>query len=368
MPKSLSNIEFSRYNRHILMPQIGVQGQEKLKAAKVLMIGAGGLGCPILQYLTAAGVGKIGIVDFDTVDLSNLQRQILFTTEDIGNSKVEVAKKRLLSHNPNIEIETYNVKITSENIFSIIEHYDIIIDGTDNFPTRYLVNDACVLKNKINVFGSIFQFEGQVAVFNYPNDKGIRSANYRDIFPNPPKDGTVPNCAEAGVFGVLPGIIGSIQASEVIKIITGVGEPLASKLLILDTLSFTTRVLNINKNPKTEIRQLIDYNKFCGVENSTKTKINTISASGLKELIDKKEDYILIDVRHPHEHEFRNIGGILIPQEEIIARKNEIPKNKNVIFYCESGHRSGLVIQKLNYLYGYTNLFNLEGGILKWNF
>ncbi|MEL6867590.1 MAG: molybdopterin-synthase adenylyltransferase MoeB, partial [Bacteroidota bacterium] len=261
---SLSPQEMARYARHLAIPEFNVEGQKKLKKAKVLVIGSGGLGSPVLLYLTAAGIGHIGIVDFDVVDDSNLQRQVLFTVDDVGKSKAETAKKRLQALNPYVNFTVYNTAFTRDNALELIQEYDVVADGTDNFQTRYLVNDACVLAGKVNVYASIFRFEGQVSVFNYPNADGERGPNYRDLFPEPPPPGLVPNCAEGGVLGVLPGIIGSMQASEVIKVITGVGEPLSGRLFLYDAASFTTRILKVGKRADTQITELIDYDVFCG--------------------------------------------------------------------------------------------------------
>ena len=262
----LTHQEIARYARHISIPAFGMEGQKKLKAAKVLVIGSGGLGSPLLLYLAAVGVGQIGIVDFDVVDDSNLQRQVLFNVHDVGRSKARTAKKKLEALNPHIKISVHETRFSTENALELVRQFDVVADGTDNFPTRYLVNDACVLEGKPNVYASIFQFEGQVAVFNYLNPDGSRGPNYRDMFPDPPPPGLVPSCAEGGVLGVLPGIIGSMQASEVIKVITGVGEPLAGRLFLFDAASFTARVLKVRKDPNTKIEGLVNYEQFCGIQ------------------------------------------------------------------------------------------------------
>lgn len=362
-----SKDELERYSRHLILPGFNIEGQRKLKNAKVLIVGAGGLGCPMLLYLTAAGVGTIGIVDFDVVDKSNLQRQVLFTVDDIGKPKATIAANRLLKLNPNINIRTFNTKLTSKNAIEIIEEFDLVADGTDNFPTRYLVNDACVILHKPNVHGSIFRFEGQVSVFNYQYKDGTTGPQYRDIFPSPPPPGLVPNCAEGGVLGVLPGIIGSLQASEIIKILADIGEPLAGKLFIMDALTFETRTIKIRKNPKlSPVTELIDYEDFCGITSPDKNETAEISVDELKLMMDNRDDnFQLIDVRELYEFEIGNIGGLLIPLGEIENRINEISSSGKKIVLCRSGVRSQKAIRKLQKL-GFNNLYNLKGGILKW--
>ncbi len=364
---NLSTEEYQRYARHLAIPDFGLEGQQKLKAARVLVVGAGGLGSPLLLYLAAAGVGHIGIVDFDTVDASNLQRQVLYHTGDLKQPKATTAKAKLLALNPYINIEVFPVQLTSENALDILKDYDIVADGTDNFPTRYLVNDACVILNKINVYASIFRFEGQVAVFNYPLDDGSRSPNYRDLFPEPPPPGLVPNCAEGGVLGVLPGIIGSLQASEVIKIITGVGDPLAGKLFIFDVASFTPRVLKIPKMPGTPITKLIDYEQFCGLKQQT-DMVKEITVKELKKMMDDGVEFQLIDVREPYEYEFCNIDGELMPLSTVPQNADNIARDKPVIMQCRSGKRSAQAIQLLQSIDpAFENLYNLKGGILAWS-
>lgn len=360
---TLSPQEMARYSRHIAIPEFNLEGQKKLKAAKVLVIGSGGLGSPLLLYLAAAGVGHIGIVDFDVVDDTNLQRQVLFTVDDIGQSKAHKAKERLSRLNPHIDIKVYNTAFTKDNAMEIIQNYDVVADGTDNFPTRYLVNDACVLADKVNVYASIFRFEGQVSVFNYLQKDGSRGPNYRDLFPEPPPPGMVPNCAEGGVLGVLPGIIGSLQANEVIKVITGVGEPLSGRFFLFDAASFTSRILKISKNPNTKITELINYEQFCGLIPSKKNEVQEIDVQQLKSWIDQQEDFQLVDVREPYEYEIANIGGEKIPLAQITASKDQISKNKKVVFYCRSGRRSTEAIQNLLALEDYDKLYNLKGGI-----
>lgn len=363
----LSAQEMARYARHIAIPEFNVEGQKRLKAAKVLVIGSGGLGSPVLLYLAAAGVGHLGIVDFDVVDDSNLQRQVLFTVDDVGKSKAETAKKRLHALNPHIKITVHNTRLTKENALDLINQYDIVADGTDNFPTRYLVNDACVLSGKTNVYASIFRFEGQVSVFNYLNEDGTRGPNYRDMFPEPPPPGLVPNCAEGGVLGVLPGIIGSLQASEVIKVITGIGEPLAGRIFLFDAASFTTRTLKVNKNPKTKITELINYEQFCGILPTNVSEVKEITVKELYHLQVQSTDFQLIDVREPYEYEIANLEGELIPLGAIAESAERISRDKKVIIHCRSGKRSADAIRELESLHGFDNLYNLKGGILAWS-
>lgn len=368
--------ELERYSRHLIIPEFNIEGQRKLKEAKVLVIGTGGLGAPLLQYLSAAGVGTLGVVDFDIVEDSNLQRQVLFTQKDIGRPKVEVAKERILAQNPHIKVKTYNTTFTSENALDIAKGYDLIADGTDNFPTRYLVNDVSVLLGIPNVYASIFRFEGQVTVFNYKDEKGNVGPNYRDLFPTPPPPGLVPSCAEGGVIGVLPGILGSLQANEVIKVITGIGESLSGKLFLFDALNFETRTLKIEKdkdNPLTgdnpTLTELIDYEQFCGLGIDKKVKrdnVQEIDVETLKKWLDGDEDIQLIDVREPFEYDIVNINGKLIPQNDVLEHVNEISSDYKVVIHCRSGKRSADVIELLQDKYGFKNLYNLEGGILAW--
>ncbi len=364
----LTNPELTRYARHIAIPEFGIQGQKKLKAAKVLVVGAGGLGSPVLLYLAAAGVGTIGIVDFDSVDDSNLQRQVLYTINDVGLSKAETAKKKLTALNPYITINVYKEAYTKDNALRIIENYDIVADGTDNFPTRYLTNDACVLANKVNVYASIFRFEGQVSVFNYLDKNGERGPNYRDLFPSPPPPGMVPNCAEGGVLGVLPGIIGSMQANEVIKIITGVGEPLSGRLFLFEAASFTTRILKVKKRPDTLITQLINYDQFCGIvpNTNTLTMVQEITVAQLKQWQDEEKDFQLVDVRKQFEWDIANLDADLIILDTLPNNVEKISKDKPVVIHCRSGARSANAIRFLQENHGYTNLYNLKGGILAW--
>ncbi len=375
---SFQNIQFSseelaRYDRHIIIPEFGLDAQKKLKAAKVLVVGSGGLGSPVLLYLAAAGVGTLGIIDFDVVDDSNLQRQVLFGVESIGIPKVEAAKKRLLALNPHIHIRIFNEQLTSQNAFDIIKDFDIVADGTDNFPTRYLVNDACVLLDKPNVYASIFQFEGQVSVFNHKDANGERGPNYRDLYPTPPPPGLVPNCAEGGVLGVLPGIIGSLQALEVIKLATGLGEPLSGRFYTFDALTFESRTFRIKRNPANPINgenptitQLIDYELFCGLKQPAERPVKEIAVKELYDWQVNGEDFQLIDVREPHEYQIVNIGGELIPLGTVTENAGRIARDKKVIVHCKTGGRSTKAIRQLEDQFGFENLYNLKGGILAW--
>ena len=364
-----SKEELNRYNRHIIMDDFGLEGQQKLKAAKVLVIGSGGLGSPSLLYLAAAGVGTIGIVDFDVVDDSNLHRQVLFGVEQVGKSKAESAKERLLSLNPYITVNVYNKQFTSDNAMELVKDYDVVADGTDNFPTRYLVNDACVFSGKPNVYASIFQFEGQVSVFNYTNKDGVKGPNYRDLYPAPPPPGLVPSCAEGGVLGVLPGIIGSLQALEVIKVITGVGEPLSGRFYIFDALTFESRTFTYKHNPDNPvtgknptITKLIDYEQFCGMR-AVEKPVKEILPDELEQWLEDGEDIQVIDVREPFEYEEKNIGAILIPLGVVSEHADEIARDKKVVIHCKMGGRSAKAIRELEEKFGFTNLYNLKGGI-----
>lgn len=370
----LTQEELVRYNRHLVLEDFGVANQEKLKAARVLVVGAGGLGSPALLYLTAAGIGTIGIIDFDTVAVSNLQRQILFTIDDVGRNKAVAATERLQKLNPLINFRTYADRLSTDNALLLFKDYDIVLDGTDNFQTRYLINDACVLANKPFVYGSILKFEGQVSSFNVPLGEGTYSANYRDLFPIPPDASAVPNCEQAGVLGVLPGIIGSMQALEVIKLITEIGDALINKLLLFDSLSLQQTVIGIrSRQSREQIKELIDYDEFCGI-NEKKNKpldanhipMKEITVQDLKSMMDSGADFQLIDVREPHEFDICNINGQLIPQGEIPANVDKISKDKQVVIHCRSGARSGNMVQWLEKNHGFTNLYNLKGGILAW--
>lgn len=358
----LNRDEIRRYQRHFALPSFGRDAQEKLKRAKVLVVGAGGLGSPVLLYLAAAGVGTMGIIDHDVVELSNLQRQVIFTESDLGLSKAKQAAERVKQLNHHIETVVYETQLTNQNALSLIDQFDLIIDATDNFPTRYLINDACVICNKPFVYGSIFRFEGQVAVFNY---KG--SGNYRDLYPKPPKPESVPNCAEGGVLGVLPGIIGSLQANEAIKILAEIGEPLAGSLLVIDTLTAEQRKIKIPKQENSPvIEHLINYDEFCGIKKEIVNMVKEITVKELKKLMDEEADFQLIDVREPHEFEIANLKGQLIPLGELPKQTDKIAKDKQVVVHCRSGARSAQAIEYLQEQLGLDNLYNLKGGVLAW--
>jgi molybdopterin/thiamine biosynthesis adenylyltransferase/rhodanese-related sulfurtransferase/molybdopterin converting factor small subunit len=369
----LTNDEIKRYSRHLIMPEVGVDGQRKLKAASILCIGAGGLGSPAAMYLTAAGVGRLGIVDFDVVDFSNLQRQILHGTPDVGRPKLASAKDRLNALNPNVQIDTYETALSSENALQLFEPYDVIVDGTDNFPTRYLVNDACVLLGKPNAYGSIFRFEGQASVF------GVKDGPcYRCLYPEPPPPGLVPSCAEGGVLGVLPGIIGVIQATEAIKLVLGIGEPLIGRFLIFDALKMKFRELKLRKDPDCPVcgthptvTHLIDYEQFCGVvhdepEPAAVNNATEITSLELKKRLDRGEKLTIIDVREPNEYQINRIeGSILIPLGDVPRRYAEFDPNQEFIMQCKSGARSGRAADFLRSV-GFKKVLNLKGGILDW--
>jgi sulfur-carrier protein adenylyltransferase/sulfurtransferase len=360
--------ELQRYSRHLIMPEVTSEGQNRLKAARVLCIGAGGLGSPAALYLAAAGVGTIGIVDFDDVDLSNLQRQILHGTKDIGRSKLESARDRLRDINPQIEIELHKCRFTSENASQIVSRYDVVVDGSDNFPTRYLSNDVCVFEQKPNVYGSVFRFEGQTTVFA-PH---LGGPCYRCLFPEPPPPESVPNCAQAGVLGVLPGIIGTLQTIEAIKLIVGIGEPLVGRLLHFDALKVKFRELNLRRDPQCPvcgenptIFSPIDYEQFCGVQNEG--AIPTMSTHELKRRMDAGEPFKLIDVREPFEYEIARIDGArLIPLGEITEHLDELERDQPIVVHCHSGQRSAQAVQLLQQS-GFANVYNLEGGIDAWS-
>jgi len=368
---TLNNDEYARYSRHLILPEVGLEGQRKLKAARVLMIGTGGLGSPSGLYLAAAGIGTLGIVDFDVVDESNLQRQIIHGTKDIGRPKIASAKDRLQDINPNTKVEAFETRLTSENALELFKDYDVIVDGTDNFQTRYLVNDASVLTGKPNVYGSIFRFEGQASVFW--SEKG---ACYRCLYPEPPPPGLVPSCAEGGVLGVLPGIVGTIQANEVIKVILGAEGILLNRLLLFDAWKMKFRELKLRKNPdcpicgtNPTIKELIDYEEFCGLNLPVEEKVlEEITATELSELINNNSEVQIIDVREPHEYEIAKIPNTkLIPLGEIVNRVNEIDANRTAIFHCKGGVRSAKAIENLKNA-GFTGrLINLKGGITAWS-
>lgn len=370
---SLSNEEIARYSRHLIMPEVGVEGQRRLKAASVLMIGTGGLGAPLGMYLAAAGVGRLGLVDFDVVDSSNLQRQIIHGTKDIGRPKIESARDRLNDINPHIEIETHDTRLTSENALRLFQHYDIVVDGTDNFPTRYLVNDACVLTGKPNVYGSIFRFEGQASVF-----WAARGACYRCLYPEPPPPGLVPSCAEGGVLGVLPGIVGAIQANETIKIILGAEGILVNRLLLFDAWAMKFRELKLRKDPHCSIcgdnptiTELIDYEGFCGLnpnQQAETPQLEEITATELKRRLDSGKDIQIIDVREPHEYEIAHLAGTkLIPLSQVVNRISEIDPARETVVHCKGGVRSAKAIEALKSASFPGRLINLKGGITAWS-
>src|ERR1044071_1262864 len=369
----LSHEEILRYSRHLIMPEVGMKGQRRLKAASVLMIGTGGLGAPVGMYLAAAGVGRIGIVDFDVVEESNLQRQIIHGTKDLGRRKIESARDRLRDINPHIEIETHETRLTSHNAMRLFQSYDIIVDGTDNFPTRYLVNDACVLSGKPNVYGSIFRFEGQASVF-----WAEKGACYRCLYPEPPPPGLVPSCAEGGVLGVLPGIVGAIQANETIKIILGATDLLINRLLLFDAWTMKFREFKLRKDPKcpvcgenATIKELIDYEEFCGIvptQTTEESALKEITATELKQRLDQGDDLQVIDVREPNEYEIARLPGTkLIPLAQVVNRMDEIDASRETVVHCKGGVRSARAIEALQRA-GYSGeLVNLKGGITAWS-
>ncbi|HKO99786.1 MAG TPA: molybdopterin-synthase adenylyltransferase MoeB [Pyrinomonadaceae bacterium] len=370
---SLSNEEIARYSRHLIMPEVGLEGQRKLKAASVLMIGTGGLGAPLGMYLAAAGVGRLGIVDFDVVDSSNLQRQIVHGTKDVGRRKVESARDRLADINPHIDLETHELRLTSDNALELIKDFDIVVDGTDNFPTRYLVNDACVLTGKPNVYASIFRFEGQASVF-----WAERGACYRCLYPEPPPPGLVPSCAEGGVLGVLPGIMGAIQAAETIKIILGAEDILVNRLLLFDAWAMKFREFKLRKDPKCpvcgenpSIKELIDYEQFCGIGATApveETQLEEITASDLKARLDRGDDLQIIDVREPNEYEIAKMPGTkLIPLGSVVNRMNEIDSSRETVVHCKGGVRSAKAIDALKKAGFSGKMINLKGGITAWS-
>jgi sulfur-carrier protein adenylyltransferase/sulfurtransferase len=367
---TLNNDEILRYSRHLIMPEVGMEGQQKLKAARVLCIGAGGLGSPLALYLAAAGVGTLGIVDFDVVDYTNLQRQIIHTTADVGRKKLDSAADKLKAINPFLNLRTFETKLTSENALELFSEFDIIADGTDNFPTRYLVNDACVLTGKPNVYGSIFRFEGQASVF--ATEEG---PCYRCLYPEPPPPGLVPSCAEGGVLGILPGLVGVMQATEVIKLILGKGEPLIGRLLLIDALGMKFRELKLRKNPdcpvcgkNPTVTKLIDYQEFCGIrgeEKAVETGIPEMTVEELKRRLDAGENLFVLDVREPHEYQICNIGGHLIPLGDLPNRVNELDSSREIVAHCRSGVRSAKAVNFLQQA-GFKKVHNLAGGILAW--
>jgi len=370
--ENLTNEEILRYSRHLIMPEVGMEGQLKLKKAKVLLIGTGGLGAPLGLYLAAAGVGQLGLVDFDVVDFTNLQRQVTFGSSDVGKPKSEAARARLSNLNPDIQVQAFETKLTSANALELFRDFDIIVDGTDNFPTRYLVNDACVLLGKPNVYGSIFRFEGQVTIFGMPD-----GPCYRCLYPEPPPPGLVPSCAEGGVLGVLPGIVGSIQAMETIKLILGSGRNLTGRLLLFDALEMGFREFKLRKNPKCPmcgehrtIDKLIDYYEFCGVRGeeapAPDLKVPEIMPRELKARLDRGEDLFILDVREPHEYQICNLRGHLIPLGELPRRVHELDSSREIVAHCRSGKRSAEAVDFLRKA-GFRKILNLKGGILAWS-
>jgi adenylyltransferase/sulfurtransferase len=370
----LTTDDLSRYSRHLILPEVGMEGQRKLKAARVLCVGTGGLGSPLAFYLAAAGVGTLGLVDFDVVDASNLQRQIIHSTKDIGRKKLDSAEEKLVALNPALNVVKHETMLTSANALEILKDYDIVADGTDNFPTRYLVNDACVLLGKPNAYGSIFRFEGQASVFATKE-----GPCYRCLYPEPPPPGLVPSCAEGGVLGILPGLVGVIQATEVIKLILGKGNPLIGRLLLVDALGMRFRELKLRKNPECPVcgenptvKELIDYEHFCGIvpeskeEKSVKNGIPQLSVKDLKQRIDAGEEVFILDVREPYEYQIAQIGGKLIPQNDVPQRLAEIPRDREIVVQCRSGARSQRIAEFLKQS-GYPQVVNLAGGILAWS-
>ena len=366
--------ELARYSRHISLPEVGLDGQRKLKAARVLCVGTGGLGSPLAFYLAAAGIGTLGLVDFDVVDASNLQRQIIHSTRDIGRKKLDSAAEKLVALNPALNVVKHETMLTSANALQILKDYDIVADGTDNFPTRYLVNDACVLLGKPNVYGSIFRFEGQASVFAAEN-----GPCYRCLYPEPPPPGLVPSCAEGGVLGILPGLVGVIQATEAIKLILNRGEPLIGRLLLVDALGMRFRELKLRKNSECPacgehptVTHLIDYQQFCGIspttsqEKAVKNGIPQMSVQDLKQRLDAGENLLVLDVREPYEYQIANIGATLIPMNEVPRRLNEIDRNREIVVHCAVGGRSQRVAEFLKQS-GYEKVSNLAGGIKAWS-
>ena len=369
-----SNDEIARYSRHLIMPEVTLEGQKRIKAASILCIGTGGLGSPIALYLAAAGIGRLGLIDFDVVDFSNLQRQILHGTDDVGRKKLNSAKDRIKTVNPNVQVDLHECVFRSENAMQIVQDYDIVVDGTDNFPTRYLSNDVCVLAKKPNVYGSIFRFDGQCTVFA----PYLGGPCYRCMFPEPPPPGMVPSCAEGGVLGVLPGIIGVLQAIEAIKLIIGIGDSLIGRLVSFDALKLRFREFKIRKDPKCPIcgdhptiHELIDYDQFCGIpqadaEAAKEMDVPTISATELRAKIDRKEKFVLVDVREPFEYEICNIpGSKLIPLGELPARLSELDSADDIVLHCKVGGRSAKALKVLQEA-GFRKLNNLRGGITAW--
>jgi adenylyltransferase/sulfurtransferase len=370
---TLSKEEILRYSRHLIMPEVGMEGQLKIKNAKVLMVGTGGLGAPLGLYLAAAGVGRIGLVDFDVVDFTNLQRQVIHGTKDVGKKKLESAAESMLDINPYVQIDKFDLALSSENALDIIKDYDMVVDGTDNFPTRYLVNDACVLTGKPNVYGSIFRFEGQATVFAYPG-----GPCYRCLYPEPPPPGLVPSCAEGGVLGILPGLIGMVQATEAVKLILGTGEPLVGRLMLYDALAMRFRELKLRRNPECPvcgdhptITKLIDYHQFCGVPQTQPGEPAVVEGDidpvEVKQKIDRGDNFVLIDVREPHEYQICKIPfAKLIPLGDLPKRVNELNSADEIVAHCKSGMRSAKAVDFLKQA-GFKKIRNMKGGILAWS-
>jgi adenylyltransferase/sulfurtransferase len=369
-PATLSNDEILRYSRHLIMPEVGMDGQLKLKQAKVLCVGTGGLGSPLALYLAAAGVGTLGIVDFDVVDYTNLQRQIIHGTADVGRKKLDSAADTLNEINPNVEVRKFDTRLSSANALELFREFDIIVDGTDNFPTRYLVNDACVLTGKPNVYGSIFRFEGQASVFATKD-----GPCYRCLYPEPPPPGLVPSCAEGGVLGILPGLVGVIQATETIKLILGSGEPLIGRLLLIDALAMRFRELKLRKSQDCPVcgthptvSELIDYNQFCGIRGEEAAALSTVrdmTVEELKQRLDRGDDLYVLDVREPHEYQICNLGGQLIPLNDLPKRVSELDSTREIVVHCKMGGRSAKAVDFLKQS-GFTRVHNLAGGITAW--
>jgi sulfur-carrier protein adenylyltransferase/sulfurtransferase len=370
IPVTLNKDEILRYSRHLIMPEVGMEGQQKLKAARVLCIGTGGLGSPMALYLAAAGVGTLGLVDFDVVDYTNLQRQIIHSTADVGRKKLDSAADKLKGINPFLDLKTFDLRLDSTNALELFREFDIIADGTDNFPTRYLVNDACVITGKPNVYGSIFRFEGQASIFATEG-----GPCYRCLYPEPPPPGLVPSCAEGGVLGILPGLVGVIQATEVIKLILGIGDPLIGRLLLIDALGMSFRQLKLRKNPdcpvcgkNPTITELIDYEQFCGIrgeEAPVETVGGEMEVEELKRRLDAGDDIYVLDVREPHEYQIANIGGHLIPLGDLPNRVNELDTSREIVAHCKMGGRSAKAVTFLRQA-GFKKVHNLAGGITAW--
>lgn len=365
----LSHDEIYRYSRHLIMPEVALEGQQKLKASRVLCVGAGGLGSPVLTYLAAAGVGTLGVIDFDVVDTTNLQRQIVHDTKRVGVPKVESAAARIEELNPFVDVAVYNERLTSDNALEIIPKFDLVVDGTDNFPTRYLVNDACVLSGRPYVYASVLRFEGQVSVFATPE-----GPCYRCLFPEPPPPGLVPSCADGGVLGILPGLLGLIQATETVKLILDAGEPLVGRLLMVEALGMRFREISMKKNPQCPVcgdnptvNSLIDYEQFCGIRGGEEEApdVPSISPEELKRLVEEGANIILLDVRDPHEYEIGGFDGYRIPLNELPARIDELDPHREIVAYCRSGVRSGRAVELLRSR-GFNRARNLEGGVNAW--